>query len=112
MRILFSLLLLPLPLLAAPHIVSDSTAVSGITHCAWYLDSQARALVAAPKDSTGRPYCSLNIEGVSVGAHTVTAAFVRVNDVWGEEEGPKSNPFSFTRPAAVTGSPSSLRLTP
>ena len=97
---------------ASPFVVSDPTTTAGITHCAWYLDSTPRQLVPAPKDSSNRPYCSLDIEGISVGSHSVTAAFVRTDEIWGTEEGPKSSPLVFQRPAGVTVSPSRLTIKP
>ena len=101
-----------LAVFASPLIVSDPTTVTSITHCAWYLDSTPRQLVPAPKDANNRPYCSLDIEGISVGTHSVSAAFVRMDEVWGAAEGPKSSLFTFPRPAGVTASPSGLGIKP
>ena len=101
-----------LAVFASPLVVSDPTTTAGITHCAWYLDSTPKQLVPAPKDANNRPYCELDIESVSVGAHSVTAAFVIQDSVWGDQEGPKSSPLAFTRPAGVTSSPSRLTIKP
>lgn len=94
---------------AAPSIVSDATTTTTVTHCAWYLDSAARELVVAPKDSQGRPYCSKDVGAIATGAHSVQAAFVIQDATWGEQEGPKSDPFAFTRPAAPSR-PSGLKV--
>jgi hypothetical protein len=97
---------------AGPRVVSDPTTVTQVTHCAWYLDAKPRELVVAPKDAGGRPYCELDVATVSNGAHRVAAAFVVQDAIWGEQEGPKSDPFDFVRPAAPTSAPSALRLEP
>jgi hypothetical protein len=97
------------PALAAPNVVSDPTTRTDVTHCAWYLDGTPRQLVAAPKDATGNPYCKLDVAGVTNGAHTLAAAFVIQDATWGEQEGPKSDPFPFTRPAPPP-KPSSLKV--
>ena len=91
--------------------VSDPTTRTDVTHCAWYLDATARELVPAPKDTTGKPYCSKDVAAVAVGSHTIAAAFVIQDPVWGEQEGPKSAPFPFARPASPVA-PSTLRLAP
>lgn len=96
---------------AAPSVVSDATTVLQVTHCAWYLDSAAREVLPAPKDATGKPYCSKDVGAVSNGAHSVTVAFVIQDATWGEQEGPKSDPLAFTRPS-VSAKPSTLRLVP
>lgn len=100
------------PLWAAPSIVSDPTATTTVTHCAWYMDATARALVVAPKDTAGKPYCKLDIAGLASGTHSVTAAFVVAGSATQPEvEGPKSAPFAFTQPAAPP-SPSGLKVVP
>jgi hypothetical protein len=97
--------------LGAPNIVSDPTTVTAVTHCAWYMDATPRQLVVAPKDSSGKPYCKLDVAAIATGAHSVTAAFVVDDPVWGTQEGPKSDPFAFTRPAAPP-KPSGLTVRP
>ena len=99
-----------LAVFASPFIVSDATTTPDITHCAFWLDAAPKQVIDAPKDANGRAYCKLDISTIAPGSHTVTAAFVRTSDVWGTEEGPKSVPFGFSRPAGVTVSPSSLKL--
>lgn len=96
---------------AAPSVVSDATTATQVTHCAWYLDSAARELIPAPKDATGKPFCSKDVGTVSNGAHSVAVAFVIQDATWGEQEGPKSDPLAFTRPS-VSAKPSTLRLVP
>lgn len=96
---------------AGPRIVSDPTTTANVTHCAWYLDTAPRELVVAPKDESGKPFCEKDIAGIANGSHTVTAAFVVNDPVWGVLEGPKSDPFAFARPAAPS-KPSPLRLAP
>jgi hypothetical protein len=99
------------PLWAAPSVVSDPTATTTVTHCAWYLDAAAREQLVAPKDSTGKPYCSKDLAAVTTGTHSIQAAFVIVDATWGNQEGPKSDPFAFTRPAAPP-KPLGLKLVP
>lgn len=106
---LWACALVALPAWAAPSVVSDPTAQSAVTHCAWYLDGEARQLVEAPKDARGRPYCRLDVAGVAAGAHSITAAFVITDPAWGEQEGPKADPLPFTRPAQPS-KPSGLRV--
>ena len=103
--------LLPVVALAGPSIVSDPTKRTDITHCAWYMDAAPRQLVAAPKNAAGQPYCKLYIATIAAGAHSVTAAFVIIDPLWGEREGPKSDPFTFSRPAAPS-KPSGLTVVP
>lgn len=98
--------------LAGPSVVSDPTSVAQVTHCAWYLDATPRKLEVAPKDGTGKPYCQLDVSTVSNGNHTIQAAFVIQDPVWGEQEGPKSVPLAFVRPAAPASGPSGIKLVP
>lgn len=100
------------PASAAPFVVSDATPATQVTHCAWYLDARPREVVAAPKDSTGKPYCKLDVGAVATGAHSIQAAFVVVDATWGEQEGPKSAPFAFSRPSAPSSAPITIRLEP
>jgi hypothetical protein len=86
--------------LAAPSVVSDPTTRTDVTHCAWYIDNQPRALQEAPKDSAGNPYCLIDVAELSAGPHVMTVAFVVQDVVWGELEGPASAPFEFARPAS------------
>jgi len=95
----------------ATKIVSDPTTATAVTHCAWYMDAVPRQLVVAPKDSAGKPFCSLDVTALSTGAHSVQAAFVVEDANWGTQEGPKSDPFAFTRPAAPP-KPSGLTVKP
>ena len=111
-RALLVALVLPAVVQAAPSIVSDPTTATAVTHCAWYMDATARQLVVAPKDGTGKPYCSLDVAGIANGAHTVKAAFVVQDPVWGTQEGPQSDPFAFTRPAPPGVKPSGLGVVP
>lgn len=97
---------------ANPNVVSDPTTVTTVTHCAWYLDSTPRKLLAAPKDTTGKPYCEIDVSTVSNGNHTIQAAFVIQDPIWGEQEGPKSVPLAFVRPAAPASAPTAIRLVP
>ena len=98
--------------LASPKVVSDPVTNTQITHCAWYLDSNPRELVAAPRDNAGNPYCLLNVANVSNGQHTVQAAFVIQDSLWGNQEGPKSDPFVFERPSAPESVPTGIILVP
>lgn len=97
---------------ANPNVVSDPTTVTEVTHCAWYLDSAPRQLVVAPQDESGNPYCELDISGISTGNHTIQAAFVIQDPIWGEQEGPLSAPLAFTRPSAPESAPAAIRLIP
>jgi hypothetical protein len=110
--VFLSLLLLSGFALANPKVISDPTTATTVTHCAWYLDSTPRQVVPAPKDSTGKPYCEINVSTVTNGAHTIQAAFVIQDSIWGEQEGPKSAPLAFVRPSAPTSAPSAIRLIP
>ena len=96
-------------LAAAVQVVSDPTDRTDVTHCAWYLDSAERQLVIAPQDANGLPYCALTVDNVAPGSHTVTAAFVISDSIWGDVEGPLAAPFLFTRPEA-SFAPSGLIL--
>jgi hypothetical protein len=96
---------------ASPTVVSDPTTRTDVTHCAWYIDAAARELLPAPKDAAGQPYCSRDVGTVAVGSHTLMAAFVIQDALWGEQEGPKSVPLAFARPG-LPAKPSILRLAP
>ena len=110
--LLFILFAMAATVSAAPFVVTDPTTETTVTHCAWYLDSQPRQLVAAPKDSSGNPYCKIDMSGTAKGSHTIAAAFVIQDTIWGEQEGPKSVPLAFERPGAPSTAPSMLILVP
>ena len=90
-------------------VISDSADISA-THCAWYLDTQSREVLPVGTNAGG-VFCSRDVSDISNGQHTVQAAFV-VQSAWGDEEGPKSVPFDFTRPSAPASPPSEIRLVP
>ncbi len=103
--------LMPSLVVAAPSVVSDPTTTTQVTHCAWYLNATPRQLVVAPKDGTGKPFCQLDVGGVAPGTHTIQAAFVIQDAIWGTQEGPKSDPLEFSRPAAPS-KPFGLKVVP
>ena len=101
-RLLALLVLTPLVAYGVPTVISDGTdTVPGPTHCGWYFDAAPRVLVPVGLDSEGLPRCVFDVGAVTVGPHVVQATFVIDSGVWGIEEGPKSLPLAFTRPAAV-----------
>lgn len=96
---------------AAVSIRSDPVQDERLTHCAWYLDSNERVLEPIATEPEG-VYCLLDVSTISTGDHTVQAAFVIEGGAWGDQEGAKSIPFAFSRPAEVTEQPGGLGLQP
>jgi hypothetical protein len=94
--------------LASPFVVSDPSPNPAVTHCGIYLNSGKRVL--SEVDLTGA--CRYDVSSVPEGANVVSASFVIVDEVWGTQEGPLSDPLSFTRPSFALGSPGSLSLEP
>ena len=113
-------LLAPLPVMAAPFIVSDSypgapgevtPEVVSPTHCSIsYIEGWSPDVPVAI-DSNGRAYCKIDVGSSDPGSHTVVVKAVVYDSIWGRLESAPSNPFTFVRPvspAAGTG----LRLVP
>jgi len=91
---------------AAPFVVSDATTQT-ITGCKIQIDT------AATFDSPAvNKACHVDVSNVSVGSHTIKAAFYNIDPVWGRGESVFSSPLSFTRTSAITTAPSNLSLVP
>jgi len=79
------------------------------THCTFRLDGGAWTadlpVVGTPKR------CEWNVDGVSVGAHNVTARAVKIDPTWGRLESVDAVRLAFSRPATPVA-PSGLTLTP
>jgi hypothetical protein len=96
--------------LANPFIVSDSIDDSRITHCAWYIDTLPKQILPVARDAANKPYCSRDMLDATVGAHSLKAAFVAKDAVWGDKEGALSAPFSYTVPSSTSAVPAALKL--
>lgn len=110
-RILFLLLFLPFAasVSASPFLVSDPT-LQTVTHCAVYVDGGAKTESPVVHSTQGYA-CRHDLAGIKPGSHTVIAAFVNKDPVWGDIEGEKSTPFLFDAPASPSA-PVNIRLTP
>lgn len=104
-------LVIAMPLMSAT-IVSDPSTMKEITDCAWYVDAQPKKVVPVAKDTSGNPYCTLDVSTITTGNHTVKAAFVINDPIWGVQEGPQSLPLAFVRPSVPGSAPLLLKLVP
>ena len=61
-----------------------------ITHCSVQIDGQGRQYLIPAQDYvvSGWRYCKINMEGASLGTHTVSVAFVEDSIIFGTTKGP------------------------
>ena len=95
--------------MTAPFVVSDPVDPTA-THCGFKMDTAARADVPVATSGTNK-ICRLDLAGVAVGSHTVTATVVVVDTIWGRRESPASANFTFAVSAMPPG-PGGLKLVP
>jgi len=114
--IIAALALLAFQVFAAPFLVcspyTGATLTTGQTfiYNVAGLPTSFTSAANIPPDSTGTYAFALDLSTLPVGAYTVTAD-VCINDpTWGQACSPQSAPFSFTRPAGLSASPSTLGL--
>lgn len=107
MLALILLLVATAPALAGPHLISDPSERTDITHCGIYRGGEARVLSPAAQDAAGRPYCRHDLASWAPGSYSVTATFVIAGPP--EQESPKSAPLAVSLQPDLTA-PSGLRL--
>lgn len=95
------------PALAGPHLISDPSERTDITHCGIYRGGEARVLSPAAKDAAGRPYCRHDLASWAPGSYSVTATFVIAGPP--EQESARSDPLTVTIQPGLAA-PQGLRL--
>ena len=109
-RFLVVLLLVPLPALANPFIVSDPVDPR-TTHCGVVMDGAAKLVIAVTVEGTNK-ICKHDLQGLPAGSHTVTMTAIGTDPILGSMESPPSSPpFTFALPSLLTA-PAGLQLLP
>lgn len=98
---------------AIPSIAMGASIISGpldprATHCGWSFDDAPRADHPVVQDGANK-ICSIEINSIAVGAHTVNATAVAISSEWPRIDSAPSATLNFTRPGAPN-TPAGLRL--
>jgi hypothetical protein len=95
--------------LSAPYVVSGPLDPRA-THCGWKLDAGARTDVVVHTVADNK-VCRLDLAGLPVGSHTVSATAVAIDPIWGRMESVPSANFTFAVPG-LPSAPIGLGLKP
>ena len=95
------IVLLPIMANSAPFLVCDPYPTTELQPTEFELNIDGGTLIISPAEALSGGGVSLkyDLQGVSVGAHTVSIRACLVDAVWGRECS-IATPFAFTRPAA------------
>lgn len=104
-----TLFVIALPVTASPFVVSDPVDPA-TTSCGFTMDATPKQTVAVATAGSSK-ICKLDLAGLTVGSHTVTATAIVNDPIWGVLESAPSLPLSFVKPA-VPASPVNIRLSP
>ena len=108
-KLIFVALFLSAAAQAAPFVVSDPLDTRA-THCGWKLNAGVRT-DAVVHTVGGDKICRLDLAGLPVGSHTVSATAVAIDPTWGRMESPPSANFTFAVPGSLSA-PVGLGLRP